>query len=96
MPIAARVTDLHTCPMVTVAIPHEGGPILPKGCESVLIGFKPAARVGDKATCVGGPDSISMGSSSVQIGFMAAARVGDPTVHGGVITTGDATVDIGP
>ena len=28
---AARVGDMHVCPMVTVLVPHVGGPILPPG-----------------------------------------------------------------
>jgi uncharacterized Zn-binding protein involved in type VI secretion len=85
MPPAARVTDMHTCPMVTGTVPHAGGPILPPGCPTVLIGNMPAARVGDMATCVGPPDTIAMGSQTVMIGNMPAARMGDQTAHGGVI-----------
>jgi len=55
---AARISDMHTCPMVTVLVPHVGGPILPPGGVTVLIGGLPAARVGDMATCVGPPDVI--------------------------------------
>ena len=55
---AARISDMHTCPMVTVLVPHVGGPILPPGGPTVLIGGLPAARVGDMATCVGPPDVI--------------------------------------
>lgn len=55
---AARVSDLHTCPMVTGVVPHVGGPVLPPGSPTVLIGGLPAARVGDLATCVGPPDTI--------------------------------------
>lgn len=55
---AARITDMHVCPMVTGIVPHVGGPILPPGSPTVLIGGLPAARVGDMATCVGPPDSI--------------------------------------
>ena len=55
---AARVTDMHTCPMVTALVPHVGGPILPPGSVTVLIGGMPAARVGDMATCVGPPATI--------------------------------------
>jgi len=95
MPPAARVGDMHTCPMVTVLVPHVGGPILPPGCMTVLIGFMPAARVGDMCTCVGPPDSIAMGSMTVMIGNMPAARLGDPTTHGGVIVVGLPTVMIG-
>lgn len=65
---AARVSDLHTCPMVTGVVPHVGGPILPPGSPTVLIGGLPAARLGDMATCVGPPDSIIMGCMTVIIG----------------------------
>jgi uncharacterized Zn-binding protein involved in type VI secretion len=95
MPPAARITDMHVCPMVTGIVPHVGGPILPPGCPTVLIGFLPAARATDMATCVGPPDSIMMGSPTVLIGNMMAARIGDPTVHGGVIVLGCPTVMIG-
>jgi uncharacterized Zn-binding protein involved in type VI secretion len=95
MPFAARLTDMHTCPMVTVLVPHVGGPILPPCCPTVLIGFLPAARVGDTALCVGPIDVIAMGSTSVIIGGQFAARVGDLTVHGGVIVVGCLTVIIG-
>lgn len=95
MPFAARVTDMHVCPMVTGLVPHVGGPILPPACPTVLIGFLPAARIGDMAVCVGPPDVIAMGSSSVIIGGQPAARIGDSTAHGGVIVVGCPTVIIG-
>ena len=95
MPPAARVTDMHTCPMANGPVPHVGGPILPPGCPTVLIGGMPAARVGDMATCVGPPDVIALGSFTVIIGGQPAARVGDMTAHGGVITLGCPTVMIG-
>jgi uncharacterized Zn-binding protein involved in type VI secretion len=95
MPPAARITDMHVCPMVTGVVPHVGGPILPPGCPTVLIGDLPAARAMDMATCVGPPDMIAMGSPTVLIGNMMAARMGDPTVHGGVIVLGCPTVMIG-
>ncbi len=85
---AARVGDLHVCPMVTVLVPHVGGPILPPGCPLVLIGGMPAARVGDMATCVGPPDVIALGSMKVLIGGQPAARMGDLTAHGGTIVLG--------
>jgi uncharacterized Zn-binding protein involved in type VI secretion len=91
---AARVTDMHTCPMVTGVVPHVGGPIL-VGAPTVLIGNLPAARVGDMATCVGPPDTITQGSASVLIGGMPAARMGDATAHGGIIVVGCPTVLIG-
>jgi uncharacterized Zn-binding protein involved in type VI secretion len=95
MPPAARVTDMHTCPMVTGIVPHVGGPILPPCEPTVLVAFLPAARVGDLLTCVGPPDTIMMGSTTVIIGMQPAARLGDPTVHGGVIVLGAPTVMIG-
>ncbi len=95
MPPAARITDMHTCPMVTGIVPHVGGPILPPGCPTVTIGGIPAARVGDMATCVGPPDTIVMGSATVTIGGMPAARMGDLTAHGGTIVIGCPTVLIG-
>ncbi len=55
---AARVSDMHACPMVTGVVPHVGGPILPPGSPTVLIGGLPAARVGDQLTCTGPPDAI--------------------------------------
>ncbi len=94
MPLAARVGDMHTCPMVTGTVPHVGGPVLPPGCPTVMIGGQPAARVGDMLTCTGPPDTIAAGSSTVMIGGMAAARLGDSTAHGGVIVAGCATVII--
>ena len=84
MPPAARITDMHACPMVTGVVPHVGGPILPPGW-TVVIGFQPAARMGDMATCVGPPDTIAKGSSTVIIGGQPAARMDDTTAHGGVI-----------
>jgi uncharacterized Zn-binding protein involved in type VI secretion len=98
MPPAARITDMHVCPMVTPGvppIPHVGGPILPAGEPTVLIGGLPAARVGDMATCVGPPDSIVVGAFTVLIGNKPAARVGDQTAHGGSIVVGLPTVLIG-
>lgn len=88
MPPAARVADMHVCPMVTGIVPHVGGPILPPGCPTVLIGGMPAARVTDMAVCVGPPDVIVLGSFTVLIGGMPAARMGDMTAHGGVIVMG--------
>lgn len=95
---AARVGDMHTCPMQTPGlppIPHVGGPVLPPGCPTVLIGGMPAARVGDMAVCVGPPDLIVSGSSTVLIGGQPAARMGDTTAHGGTIVSGCPTVVIG-
>ncbi len=92
---AARIADMHVCPLVTVLVPHVGGPILPAGEPTVLIGGMPAARLGDMATCVGPPDTIIAGSGTVMIGGMPAARLGDSTAHGGSIILGEFTVLIG-
>jgi uncharacterized Zn-binding protein involved in type VI secretion len=95
MPPAARVTDMHTCPMSDGPKPHVGGPILPPGVPTVLIAGLPAAVVGDMATCVGPPDSLIKGSSTVMIGGRPAVRMGDQTAHGGVVVGGAPTVLIG-
>ena len=95
---AARAGDMHVCPMVTPGvppIPHVGGPILPPGCPTVMVGKMPAARATDMCTCVGPPDTIAKGSATVMIGKMPAARMGDLTGHGGSIVLGCPTVLIG-
>jgi uncharacterized Zn-binding protein involved in type VI secretion len=92
---AARVGDMHVCPMVTVLVPHVGGPVLPPGCPTVLIGGMPAARVGDMAVCVGPPDVIALGSFTTLIGGMPAAQLGSLTAHGGTVVIGYPTVLIG-
>lgn len=95
---AARVGDMHVCPLVTPgfpAVPHVGGPVAPVGCPTVLVGGTPAARAGDMCVCVGPPDAIALGSVTVLIGGMPAARLGDSTVHGGAVMGGLPTVLIG-
>ena len=71
---AARMGDMHTCPMASPPpppplppTPHVGGPIA-KGSVTVLIGGQPAARMGDMATCTGPPDTIAAGCPTVLIG----------------------------
>ena len=71
---AARIGDMHTCPMLTGPVPHVGGPILPPGYPKMLIGGMPAARMGDMATCVGPPDVIALGCPKFLIGGQPAAR----------------------
>ena len=68
MPPAARVGDMHTCPMVTPARRRSrtsAARSCRPGAPTVLIGGMPAAAVGDMCTCVGPPDSIVMGSTKV-------------------------------
>ena len=93
---AARVSDMHVCPMVTVLVPHVGGPILPPGGVTVLICGLPAARMGDMAVCVGPPDVIVIGSPTVLTVGMPQARMLDITAHGGTIVLGAPTVLVGP
>ena len=95
MPAAARLGDMHTCPLVTGVVPHVGGPVVAPCVPTVLIGSSPAAVVGDLLTCVGPPDTIVKGSATVLIGGRPAARMGDLTAHGGVIVSGFPTVMIG-
>jgi uncharacterized Zn-binding protein involved in type VI secretion len=92
---AARVTDPHVCPMVTGVVPHVGGPIMPPGAVTVLIGKMPAARATDLCVCVGPPDVIAKASFTVLICKLPAARMGDLTAHGGTIVMGCPTVLIG-
>jgi uncharacterized Zn-binding protein involved in type VI secretion len=95
MPFAARVNDMHVCPAFNGPQPHVGGPVLPPGCPTVLIGGHPAARVGDLCACAGPPDPIARGSTRVLIGGQPAARMGDQTAHGGTIVAGCPTVLVG-
>lgn len=98
MPLAARLTDMHECPMVTPGlppVPHIGGPIVGPGVPNVLICDLPASVVGDMLICVGPPDAVIEGSTTVLIGGRPAARLGDATAHGGEIVFGCPTVIIG-
>jgi len=95
MAFAARITDMHICPMVSGVVPHVGGPVLPPGSINVFIGGLPAATMGDMLVCAGGPDTIVAGSATVLINGKPAARLGDATVHGGTIVAGCLTVNIG-
>ena len=95
MPPAARLTDMHVCPMVTGVVPHVGGPVTGPGVVTVLIAGIPAAVMGDMCVCTGPPDSIVKGSATVMIGGKPAARMGDTTAHGGSIIAGAPTVMIG-
>jgi uncharacterized Zn-binding protein involved in type VI secretion len=92
---AARITDMHVCPMVTGIVPHVGGPILPPAAITVLTGMLPQARVGDMCVCIGPPDVIALGSFTVIVMGQPAARMGDMTAHGGSIILGLPTVLIG-
>lgn len=96
MPPAARISDMHTCPLVNPGpVPHVGGPVTGPGVPTVLVGGIPAAVLGDILVCTGPPDTIVKGSATVLIGGRPAARMGDNTAHGGVIVAGLPTVMIG-
>jgi hypothetical protein len=71
---------MHVCPMVTGTVPHVGGPILPPGALTVLIGNLPAARQGDWATCVGPIDTILLGAFTVDIGPAAVVPPPVPAI----------------
>lgn len=92
---AARLTDMHICPMVTGVVPHVGGSIIAPGVSTVLIAGLPAAVVGDSCICTGPTDTIILGSTTVLIGGKPAARIGDTTAHGGSIILGAFNVLIG-
>jgi uncharacterized Zn-binding protein involved in type VI secretion len=85
---AARLTDMHVCPMFTGPVPHVGGPIIGPGAPTVLIGKMPAAVMGDMATCVGPPDTLILGSPKVLIMKKPAVRMGDSCAHGGTVILG--------
>ena len=82
MPPAARVGDMHVCPLVTVLVPHVGGPVLPAGCPTVLIGGSMAARMGDMTAHGGvivlGLPNVLIGESAQGAALKAAAISGAP------------------
>lgn len=95
---AARITDMHVCPMVTPGvppIPHVGGPIVKPGCPTLLIAMMPSATLTSMCVCIGPPDVIIKGSATVLMGKLPAARLGDSTAHGGTIIVGAPTVFVG-
>ena len=89
---ASRITDMHVCPMVTVIVPHVGGPIVMPAAPTVLIGMLPAAGMGSMAVCVGPPDTVVKGSATVLGSKKPVARMGDQCSHGGAIVLGCPTV----
>ncbi|WP_118136825.1 PAAR domain-containing protein [Oceanicella sp. SM1341] len=91
---AARVTDMHVCPMLTGPVPHVGGPVV-MPCPTVLIGKLPAATALAMAVCVGPPDVIAKGSTTVLTGKKPQARLGDTCSHGGALAGGCPLVLVG-
>jgi uncharacterized Zn-binding protein involved in type VI secretion len=95
---AARIGDMHVCPMVTPGtppIPHVGGPVVSPGGVTTIICGSVSATVGSMCVCVGPPDSIVLGSFTVLISGMPAAKIGSTTAHGGSVVVGAPTVLIG-
>lgn len=92
--LAARIGDMHVCPMFTALVPHVGGP-LTVGAPTVLTCCIPQATVTKVMTCVGPPDLVAMGSMTVLVSCMPAARLGDTSGHGGSVVAGAPTVMIG-
>jgi uncharacterized Zn-binding protein involved in type VI secretion len=93
---AARIGDPHTCSLSDGPKPHVGGMITGPGAPTVLIGNQPAARLGDIAVCVSpAPNMIAIGAFPVPIANSPAARQTDKTAHGGSISIGFPTVEIG-
>ncbi|TXL69402.1 hypothetical protein FHP25_39105 [Vineibacter terrae] len=93
---AARLTDMHACPMSNGPVPHVGGPVLPTCSINVLTGSLPQARITDKAMCVGPPDILVKGSPVVLVNNLMAVRIlVDTTSHGGFVVMGCFTVLIG-
>lgn len=95
---AARMSDMHACPMVNPPppippIPHVGGPIS-LGSPMVLIGGLPAARMGDMAVCTGPPDTIVMGCMTVLIGEGGGGGIGGGAPSGGAPSVGVDGVSI--
>ncbi len=92
---AARLTDMHTCPMVTGVVPHVGGPISGPGHAD---GVDWRLARGTSATwrfAPAPPDTLAKGSATVLIGGTPAVRMGDGTAHGEVVVLGCPTVLIG-
>jgi uncharacterized Zn-binding protein involved in type VI secretion len=92
---AARITDMHVCPMFTGPVPHVGGPVVQPGGPTTLIVSLPAATATSMCVCAGPPDMIALGSFTVLISSKPAARLGDMTAHGGSVVMGAPTVLIG-
>ncbi len=67
MPAWRVGSDFHTCPLVTVLVPHVGG-VVAVGSTTVLINSLPAARQGDQVVEVGPPNPIALGATTVLIG----------------------------
>lgn len=91
----ARMGDLHVCNVP----PGFPSPIMPPCAITVLVGKKPAARVGDMAMTGPVPPAVPpaphpfiLGSFTVMICKMPALRVADTCACGGMVALGEFTV----
>jgi uncharacterized Zn-binding protein involved in type VI secretion len=84
---ASRIGDMHVCPMVTVLVPHVGGPFV-LGSMTVLVGMMPQSRVTDQLVCVGPPDAALMGCETVLVGMSGAGGAG--SAMAGIVAMGAA------
>lgn len=82
--LAARITDMHLCPLVTGLVPHVGGAIA-VGSPNVLTVGLPQARQNDLCVCVGPPNALAKGSLTVYVNGLQAIRLGDLSLHGGQV-----------
>lgn len=82
---AARITDMHVCPMVTLVYLQSPcwRATVTAGLPTVLIAGLPAATQGTQAVCTGPVDMVIVGSFKVFICGKPAARMGDMCAHGG-------------
>jgi uncharacterized Zn-binding protein involved in type VI secretion len=92
---AARVSDMHTCPMLGGAVPHVGGAVLTAPAPEVLASGLPLAGAGSQIGCVGALTVVASGSATVLVAGRPVARMGDVTAHGGVLVGGAPTVLVG-
>lgn len=92
--IVDHVKNINIYSITTGVVPHVGGPILPPGGSTALIGGLPAAGVGDIAVRVG-PPCDRPGQFTTLIRGQPAARMSDMTAYGGSIVVGLPTVLIG-
>jgi uncharacterized Zn-binding protein involved in type VI secretion len=93
--LAARVTDMHLCPLANGPVPHVGG-VIAMGSPNVLTVGLPQARQLDACVCVGPPNMLAKGSATVYVNGLQAIRIGDLSQHGGqVAVVKQATVLIG-
>lgn len=67
LPAWRVAADTHSCPLLTVLVPHVGG-VVAVGSMTVFINGLPAARQGDAVVEVGPPNSIVIGCPTVTIG----------------------------